>query len=135
MMPYFWPLTIHQRSIISKPLYSIMETILIPAFYYDYHHHLPFSWGQVVRLDASSNYTIFTLVDGHKHISTKTIGLYAHCVPAHFIRVHKGCIINQTFLAEIKDDGKTVVLTDGSDSKVARRRVQALKTLAKACRQ
>jgi DNA-binding LytR/AlgR family response regulator len=89
----------------------------------------------VVRLDASSNYTIFTLIDGHKHISTKTIGLYAHCVPAHFIRVHKECIIGQTFLAEIKDEGKTVVLTDGSDSKVARRRVQTLKTLAKACRQ
>ncbi len=109
-----------------QPMQAPMETILIPARYYDYHHRLPFEWAQVVRLDGSLNYTVFTLADGRKHISTKTIGVYHQCVPDHFIRVDKGCIINLAFLAEFSKKTKTVYLTDGSHSKVARRRVQTL---------
>jgi LytTr DNA-binding domain len=103
-----------------------METILIPARYYDYHHRLPFEWAQVLRLDGSLNYTVFTLTDGRKHISTKTIGVYDQCLPEGFVRVDKGCIINLAFLAEFSKKNKTVYLTDGSHSKVARRRVKQL---------
>ena len=101
-----------------------MESILIPALYYDYLHRLPFEWAQVVRLDGSLNYTIFTLADGRKHISTKTIGVYDQCLPEGFVRVDKGCIVNLAFLAEFSKKTKTVYLTDGSHSKVARRRLQ-----------
>ncbi len=38
-----------------QPIQVPMETILIPARYYDYHHRLPFEWAQVVRLDGSLN--------------------------------------------------------------------------------
>jgi DNA-binding LytR/AlgR family response regulator len=103
-----------------------MQTILIPALYYDYHHRLPFEWARVVRLDGSSNYTIFSLTDGRKHVSTKTISMYEEFMPEGFVRVDKGCIVNLAFLAEFSKKTKTVYLTDGSTSKVARRRLQQL---------
>lgn len=103
-----------------------MNAIQIPASYYSYNHILPFSWQDVIRLEGQSNYTVFMLKDGQKHISTKSIGNYEPYLPHQFLRVHKGCIINLLAILHVQKKTKTVHLLDGFWIEVARRRWKVL---------
>jgi DNA-binding LytR/AlgR family response regulator len=103
-----------------------MNTIQIPASYYSYNHNLPFTWQDVVRLEGQSNYTVFVLKDGQKHVSTKSIGNYEAFLPSHFLRIHKGCIVNQSAIVQIQKATKIVYLSDGFWVEVARRRWKLL---------
>jgi DNA-binding LytR/AlgR family response regulator len=99
-----------------------MSSIQIPTCYYGYNHKLPFAWQEVIRLEGSKNYTVFVLANGHRHISAKTIGNYEAFLPRDFVRVHKGCIVHQGRIKKVCKVTKTIILTDGFERRVARRR-------------
>jgi DNA-binding LytR/AlgR family response regulator len=99
-----------------------MNTTTIPALYYSYQHKLPIDLSQVVRLEGTGNYTTFILSNGTSHLSSKSLCVYEQYLPADFVRVHKGCIINRRFVVRFDKGKRCVLMADRSEVKVARRR-------------
>ncbi len=79
---------------------------------------------QVVRCEAESNYTAFYLNNGEKIIVSKTLKDYEEILCSKgFFRIHKSVIINMAYLKKyVKGDGGTVILEDGTEIAVSRRR-------------
>jgi len=107
----------------------MMNSIQIPASYYNYQHLLPFSWEQVLRLEGLRNYTMFVFFDGSRHISTKSIGNYEAFLPEGFVRVHKGHVVNLRAVVSLSVCRKALELSDGTRCEVARRRRKQLADL------
>ncbi|PKP18511.1 MAG: hypothetical protein CVU05_13385 [Bacteroidetes bacterium HGW-Bacteroidetes-21] len=77
----------------------------------------------VIRLEASSNYTWFYLSDA-KYLVSRTMKEYEDLLCRHgFIRVHQSHIINPDFISKyIKSGGGEIVMTDESVVPLARNR-------------
>lgn len=103
-----------------------MNATMIPALYYSYQHKLPIDLSQVVRLEGTGNYTTFILADGTSHLFSKSLCVYAPNLPVDFVRVHKGCIINRRFVVRFDKAKRCVLMTDGSEVKVSRRKKKIL---------
>jgi len=99
-----------------------MNTISISTLYYSYQHKLPIDLSQVVRLEGTGNYTTFILSSGKSHLSSKSICVYEQYLPVSFVRVHKSCIVNLRFVLRVDKAKRCVLMTDGSEVKIARRR-------------
>jgi two-component system LytT family response regulator len=82
----------------------------------------------IVRLEAESNYTKFYMKNGQTHLATKTLKEYDEIMPGiNFYRIHKSHFINLDFVSRyIKGEGGTVVMEDGTQLEVARRRKEGL---------
>ncbi len=78
----------------------------------------------IIRCEADNNYTNFFLNSGEKILVTKTLKEYEETLSGlDFIRVHQSHLINIKFVDRyIKGDGGTLVMADGSEVDVARRR-------------
>ncbi len=78
----------------------------------------------IVRCEAESNYTVFYLINGEKIVVSKTLKDYEDILSRNnFFRIHKSVIINIKYLKKyIKGDGGTVIMEDGSELVVSRRR-------------
>ncbi len=78
----------------------------------------------IVRCEADNNYTNFYLNSGDKILVTKTLKEYDECLSGlDFIRVHQSHLVNIKFVDRyIKGDGGTLVMVDGSQVDVSRRR-------------
>lgn len=79
-------------------------------------------WEQVIYLEGDGNYTTFIFTDGTALLTSKTIGAFEPLVPGHFVRVHKGCIVNRNFIRDLDKITKSIVLSNKIKLKVARRR-------------
>lgn len=101
-----------------------MNFILIP--FHSYTHCLPFSWNEIQRIEGDGNYTRFILSNGERPLFAKNIGIYAPYIPKEFIRIRKGCIVNQHFIAAFNPDTKTILLVDQTIVKAARRKWKTL---------
>jgi DNA-binding LytR/AlgR family response regulator len=86
-------------------------------------------WAQVVYLEGDGNYTTFVFTDGTTWLTSRTIGVFVPLVPEHFVRVHKGCIVNCNFVRSLDKITKSVVLSNKIKLKVARRRWCELKRI------
>ena len=78
----------------------------------------------IVRCEADNNYTNFYLNSGDKILVTKTLKDYDECLSGlDFVRVHQSHLVNIKFVDRyIKGDGGTIVMVDGSQVDVSRRR-------------
>jgi two-component system LytT family response regulator len=78
----------------------------------------------IIRCEADNNYTNFYLNSGEKILVTKTLKEYDETLSdLDFIRVHQSHLINVKFVDRyIKGDGGTLVMADGSEVDVSRRR-------------
>ena len=78
----------------------------------------------IVRCEADNNYTNFFLNSGDKILVTKTLKEYDDCLSGlDFVRVHQSHLVNIKFVDRyIKGDGGTIVMVDGSQVDVSRRR-------------
>ncbi len=76
----------------------------------------------VVRLEASLNYTLFVMFSGKSRIMSYTLGMYGMLLGDNFIRVNRSCIINTNFIASFDKENKQVILLDGTSIKISRRR-------------
>ena len=78
----------------------------------------------IVRCEADNNYTNFYLNSGEKILVTKTLKEYDECLSGlDFVRVHQSHLVNIKFVDRyIKGDGGTIVMVDGSQVDVSRRR-------------
>jgi len=85
------------------------------------------SWQHVLRLEGKGNYTIFVLRNGEQHLSTKSLCAYEPHLPENFIRIHKNCIVNQEVIAQVCVGSKSLQLSDGFETSIARRRWRFVK--------
>jgi DNA-binding LytR/AlgR family response regulator len=100
-------------------------TLSIPHL--QFKHHLPFPIQEIVRLDGEGNYTTFLLANGTRFLTSRSIGVYESAFKGLFVRVHKSCIINPDFLLQLNPFDRTVILTDGSEVPISRRRWNEIK--------
>lgn len=87
---------------------------------------------EIVRLKAHSNYTLFYLKDRIKPVLTsKTLKSYIQQFDENqFIRPHRSHLINRKYIdCVIVGKEKFIVLKDGTQIKVSRRKVSELKLL------
>ena len=79
---------------------------------------------QIVRCQAENNYTVFYLLNGENILVSKTLKEYEDILCANgFFRIHKSIIINMKFVKKyVKGDGGSVIMEDGSEVFVSRRR-------------
>ncbi|MEP7169872.1 MAG: LytTR family DNA-binding domain-containing protein [Bacteroidota bacterium] len=78
----------------------------------------------IIRLQADSNYTTFYFTDKRKIVVSKTLKEYEDMLSGKdFFRVHQSHIINTQFIKNyVKGEGGIVVMQDGSEIDVSRRR-------------
>jgi len=78
----------------------------------------------IVRCEADNNYTNFYLNSSEKILVTKTLKEYDECLSGlDFVRVHQSHLVNIKFVDRyIKGDGGTIIMADGSEVDVSRRR-------------
>jgi len=78
----------------------------------------------IIRCEADNNYTNFYLNSGEKVLVTKTLKEYDESLSGEdFIRVHQSHLVNSKYIDRyIKGDGGTIIMTDGSQVEVSRRR-------------
>ena len=81
----------------------------------------------IIRCAADGNYTLFYLTNGKKIIVGKTLKEYDELLSDHnFFRTHKSHLINLEFMTKyVKGIGGYVIMSDGSEVEVAKRRKES----------
>jgi len=93
---------------------------------------LVFQQSDIIRLEASGNYTIFSTHKRQQTLASYTLGEFEPRLnPSKFIRVHKSHLVNLDYVVKYtKGDGGTLTLQDGSEIPVSRsRKDEVLKRL------
>ena len=82
------------------------------------------SISEVIRCEASGNYTYFILDDGSKLLISRTLLEFEKMLsPYHFFRIHQSHLINLRLIKKMsKGDSGTLVMQDGSEIEIARRK-------------
>lgn len=83
----------------------------------------------ILYLEADINYTIFHLSDGKKKIVSYTLKRIAEIpVMATFKRINRKFLVNPNVIREIRiaADAKFVVLSNGKELKMSRRKIKTL---------
>jgi two-component system LytT family response regulator len=81
---------------------------------------------EIIRLQAERNYTRFFFENKTEFLSAKTLKEYEELLPQNrFIRVHRGNIVNKTFIMRYTRDG-FLDLRDGTRVEVSRRKKDQL---------
>ncbi len=78
----------------------------------------------IIRLEASSNYTTFVLANDRRIVVSRTMGEYEELLNDHgFFRIHQSHIVNLRHVdAFLKQDGGQVQMSDGSLLTISRNR-------------
>jgi two-component system, LytTR family, response regulator len=78
----------------------------------------------IVRCESESNYTWFYLNSGEKTLVTRTLKEYEEILShLNFFRIHQSHLVNLKYIDRyVKGDGGTVVMVDGAEVEVSRRR-------------
>ena len=78
----------------------------------------------IIRCEADNNYTNFYLSSGEMIVVTKTLKIYEEALSdLDFIRVHQSHLVNIKYVDQyVKGDGGTIIMVDGSEVEVSRRR-------------
>lgn len=82
----------------------------------------------IPRIEADSNYTTIYTSAGKKYIVAKTLKEYEELLEDYnFLRVHSSTLINLKYVEKyIRGDGGFVIMKDGSQVEVSRRKKQEL---------
>lgn len=87
----------------------------------------------IIRLKASSNYTVIYFVNRRPLIIAKVLKAFEHVLGCHgFIRIHRTHLINRRYISRIDQDG-SIIMSDASVAGVSRRmKQQVMKELNNA---
>ncbi len=83
---------------------------------------------QITRIESDGSYSTVYVVNSKKMLVTKLLKDFENMLVSHgFSRVHKSHLINHNFIRDyIKGEGGTVIMEDGTEIDVARRRKPSL---------
>jgi len=120
----------HSSSATRKPARPFSKRIAVPAF-----DGLAFlNVDEIIRCEASENYTYFYMKDAKKMLVCKTISDYEEMLaPFDFHRIHQSHLINLAFVQKyVKGRGGYVVMQDGVSVDVsARKKMEFLESIFK----
>jgi DNA-binding LytR/AlgR family response regulator len=89
----------------------------------------------IIRASGEINYTKFYLADGQQIVIAKTLNTFEEPLLQNqeFLRPNRSQIINQAFIKTCFFEGSfgTIVLIDGTEISIARRRLKVLKQVLK----
>lgn len=91
---------------------------------------LPFD--KIRRVQAESNYTMLFMENSKPILISRTMKFVEDQLDNRFMRIHRSSIINLGFVHEFNVQENSLVLDDGTEVKIARRKKEALKTFFKA---
>lgn len=79
---------------------------------------------EIVRCQSDGSYTRFFLNNGEKILASKSLGEYEAMLSEEpFFRVHRSSLVNLSHIKKyIKGEGGYVIMTDGSEIEVSRRK-------------
>lgn len=82
---------------------------------------------EIVYCQADSNYTTFYLLDGQKILVSRSLKEYDEILsPQGFFRIHQSFLIKLSYVKKyIKGEGGTVILENGKELDVSRRRKES----------
>jgi two-component system LytT family response regulator len=83
----------------------------------------------IIRFEGDNNYSFIFTAQGEKFHTSKTLKDYEELLQSqlNFVRIHKTHIINLDHLSKfIKNDGGYIIMSDGSQVEVSRRKKQEL---------
>jgi DNA-binding LytR/AlgR family response regulator len=84
----------------------------------------------VVLLKGSVNYTTIHLQNGKTKVVAHTLKFFENYLQSHgFLRVHRSCMINPNFVIEYDQDQEVLLMENGHQENVARRRKNILRNL------
>lgn len=116
---------------VNKRLNQLVNDLSVPNYNANEKISLSTSEGvsiikvnEIVRLEADRVYTTIYLSNGIKHVASKVLKKFEELLSINkFLRVHSGHLINKDFINKyVSEDGGYVVMTDGAQVPVARRR-------------
>ena len=80
----------------------------------------------VIMLIGEINYTTFIMTDGSKRVVAHTLKYFEPFLETHgFQRIHRGSMINPTFMNKYCQEANVVTMRNGMSMKVARSRKNA----------
>jgi len=123
---------IHTKPILGQKIISNMESPRLMFSTSNGMHLL--SPDEIIRLEASSNYTFIHFTNKSKILSAKVLKDFAHLLePLGFIRTHRTHLVNRNYISRVCKDGK-IIMQDTSVAEVSRRkRVGLIRMLKNAC--
>ncbi len=89
------------------------------------------SISNIIRCQADGNYTCIHLKNNEKILASKSLKEFDELLePLHFFRPHQSHVVNLRYVAEFKKDGGGfIVMEDGAEIDVSRRRKEKLLAL------
>lgn len=92
-----------------------------------------FDLGDIVRLEAHSNYTQLYFSNGNKLLTSKTLGEFEALLPGDFFfRIHHSYLINMMHVRKyLKADGGQIEMSDGALVDISRRKKEDFLALIK----
>lgn len=86
----------------------------------------------VILLKADVNYTTFYLENGKAKVVAHTLKFFEAFLQTHgFLRVHRSFMINPDYLQEYNEEQDIIILTNGLQATISRRKKVALRELVK----
>jgi DNA-binding LytR/AlgR family response regulator len=86
----------------------------------------------VVLVKGDVNYSIFFMKDGQEKLVPHTIKFFeAHLQTHGFLRVHRGCMINPSYVKNYHVEEDILVMSNGQVANISRRRKVVLKDFVK----
>ncbi|HWR32325.1 MAG TPA: LytTR family DNA-binding domain-containing protein [Chitinophagaceae bacterium] len=77
----------------------------------------------ILRLEADSSYTHIHLVNKKQFVASKTLRFFEEMLEEfNFIRTHKSHLVNPKHITRISNDNSFVILSDGTQVEVSRRK-------------
>ena len=122
-----------RQEILRKPvevLESLLENKSLDQLMLPSHSgHEVVALKDIVRVQASVNYSVFHLADGGSRMVAKTLKVYEELLrPQGFIRVHQSHLVNRQHIRELLRKGDNqLLLSDGSSVPVSRRQLARLR--------
>lgn len=92
-----------------------------------------FNLDDIVRLEASSNYTNIYFTNGKSLLTAKVLKAYASLLePLGFVRTHRAHLVNSRHINQVRKDGRIVVNNETFVAISRRMKTSVLLTLMKA---
>lgn len=116
-----WPREELQRQFMANIGQTEEKELRLSLFNGDRNYFIPPA--EVALCQADGNYTELHLSDGRRFISARTLKEYEDMLePWGFLRVHRASLVNRAAVERLS--GKYVVLKDGREVEVSRRRLE-----------
>ena len=85
---------------------------------------------EILLLQGDANYTNFVFLGRNKYMIAHSLKHFeAELLTKGFVRLHRSYLVNKLHILQTNSQDSTIVLTDGRELQVARRRIKELKNL------